>query len=82
MAVYYPLSAILTIFCNIIHNPFTPEADRDIDLLLLAPQLIKDIRLRRLVRNEMEHVRNTDHFLTELGRLAKLAVTRAREEET
>jgi len=81
MAVFYPISAIWTIFCNIIHNPLQPLADADLDLLNSAPQLIQEMRLRRLARDEMTHMKMVDDFVAELARLATRAVLKARADE-
>ncbi|KAH6629888.1 hypothetical protein B0J18DRAFT_442931 [Chaetomium sp. MPI-SDFR-AT-0129] len=80
MAVFYPISAIWTIFCNIMHNPLHPLADVDLELLNAAPLLIKEMRLRRLARDEMTHMKMVDDFAAELARLANRAVLKARQE--
>ena len=82
MAVFYPISAIWTIFCNIIYNPLHQHADHDLDLLNAAPLLIKEMRLRRLARDEMAHMRMVDDFVAELARLATRAVQKARQEQS
>ncbi|KAK3904194.1 hypothetical protein C8A05DRAFT_13903 [Staphylotrichum tortipilum] len=81
MAVFYPISAIWTIFCNIIYNPLHHNANLDLDLLNAAPLLIKEMRLRRLARDEMAHMRMVDDFVAELARLATRAVNKARQEQ-
>ncbi|KAK4251298.1 hypothetical protein C7999DRAFT_37639 [Corynascus novoguineensis] len=82
MAVFYPISAIWTIFCNIIYNPINPNTDVDLDLLNSAPLLIKEMRLRRLARDEMAHMKMVDDFVAELARLANCAVLKARQERS
>ena len=81
MAVFYPISALWTIFCNIIYNPLQPLADADLELLNAAPQLIQEMRLRRLARDEMTHMKMVDDFVAELARLATRAVLKARADE-
>jgi len=80
MAVFYPISALWTIFCNVIYNPLHPHIDVDLDLLNSAPLLIKEMRLRRLARDEMAHMKMVDDFVAELARLANRAVLKARQE--
>ncbi|KAK4041310.1 hypothetical protein C8A01DRAFT_14896 [Parachaetomium inaequale] len=80
MAVFYPISAIWTIFCNIIYNPLHSHADVDLELLNSAPLLIKEMRLRRLARDEMTPMKMVDDFVAELARLANSAVLKARQE--
>jgi hypothetical protein len=81
MAVFYPISAIWNIFCHIIYNPLHPHADVDLELLNAAPLLIKEMRLRRLARDEMAHMKMVDDFVAELARLANRAVLKARQEQ-
>ncbi|KAL2264190.1 hypothetical protein VTK26DRAFT_896 [Humicola hyalothermophila] len=80
MAVFYPISALWIIFCNIIYNPLHSHADEDLELLSLAPQLIREMRLRRLARDEMAQIKMVDEFVSELARLAGRAVLKARQE--
>jgi hypothetical protein len=81
MAVFYPLSAVWTIFCNIIYNPLNRHTDIDLDLLNAVPLLIKQMRLRRLARDEMAQMKMVDDFVAELARLANCAVLKARQEQ-
>ena len=81
MIVFFPMSAIVTIFCYILLHPLHPEADQDLQLLESAPELIKSIRTRKLTYNEMLHVKMVDDFLEELKRLARCAVEKARQEQ-
>ena len=75
------MCAITTIFCWVLFNPLDPRAEGDLELLRSAPELIKNIRLRRLTPNEMLHLRMVDDFLAELLRLATSAVMRARQQQ-
>jgi hypothetical protein len=81
MAVFYPISAIWTIFCNIIYNPLHAQADADLELLNSAPQLVRQMRLRRLARDEMAHMKMVDDFVAEIPRLASRAILKAREDQ-
>lgn len=81
MAVFYPISAIWTIFCNIMYNPLNPHANADLDLLNAGPLLIKEMRLRRLARDEMAQMKMVDDFVAELARLANRAVLNARHDQ-
>ncbi|KAL1843555.1 hypothetical protein VTJ49DRAFT_1148 [Mycothermus thermophilus] len=81
MAVFYPISAIWIIFCNLLNNPLDPNANVDLELLNSAPLLIKEMRLRRLARDEMAHMKMIDDFVAELARLGNAAVLKARQEQ-
>jgi hypothetical protein len=81
MAVFYPISALWTIFCSVIFKPLNPDVDMDLELLDAAPLLIKEMRLRRLARDEMAQMKMVDDFVAELARLANRAVLKARQEQ-
>jgi hypothetical protein len=81
MAVFYPMSAVWIIFCNLMYNPLTEDADADLGLLNEAPMLIKQMRLHRLARDEMTHMKMVDDFVAELARLGNRAVLKARQDQ-
>ncbi|KAK3387975.1 hypothetical protein B0H63DRAFT_167718 [Podospora didyma] len=78
MLMFYPMSAALTLFCSILLVPLNPWAEADLDLLGSAAELIKDIRMPRLSQNETMHLNMVNEFVTELTRLGRCAVTKAR----
>ncbi|KAK9357276.1 hypothetical protein V1504DRAFT_442903 [Lipomyces starkeyi] len=82
MILFYPMSAILTIFCNILLNPLDPRAAEDLELIYRAPDLIKRMPLRQLSLNELKHINLVDDFVAEMSRLAQCAIIKAREENT
>lgn len=75
------MSAVLTLFCNILSNPLDPQTGDDLELLRTAPELIKGIRLRRLATNEIQHTKMIEDFVAELLRLGSSAIQKAREDE-
>lgn len=80
MIIFYPMSAVLTIFCNILQNPLSAQALDDLELLGAAPQLIKNIRIRRLTVNEIIHIKKIEDFISELIRLGSCAIRKAQQE--
>ncbi|KAK9242427.1 hypothetical protein V1506DRAFT_495526 [Lipomyces tetrasporus] len=80
--VFYPITAVLTIFCNILLNPLDPRADEDLDLLNKVPDLIKGMPIRQLSLNEVMHINHLEDFVTELSRLGKCAIVKASEENS
>ncbi|PYH92392.1 hypothetical protein BO71DRAFT_357387 [Aspergillus ellipticus CBS 707.79] len=78
MIIFYPMSAILTIFCNILMNPLDPRAEEDLTLLGVVPEFIKDVRLRRITDNELSHMKMVADFVDELTRLGHCAIRKAR----
>lgn len=81
MVVFYPMSAILTIFCNLLLQPLNPQSEEDIELLNSVPKLIESMRNRHLTPNEVAHVKIVDDFVAELTRLGKRAIAKARREQ-
>ncbi|KAK9485650.1 hypothetical protein V1527DRAFT_466489 [Lipomyces starkeyi] len=80
--VFYPITAVLTIFCNILLNPLDPRADEDLDLLNKVPDLIKGMPIRQLSLNEIMHIKFVQDFVTELSRLGKCAIFKASKENS
>lgn len=70
---------MLTIFCNVIYDPLHPQVDVDLELLQQAPDLVKQMRVRGLPRDETAQVKALDDFVAELARLSFEAITRARQ---
>lgn len=77
---FYPMSAILTIFCNILLHPCHPESSKDCELLHKAPVLVRGIFGRHLSVNEIMHIKLLTEFVNELGRLAGCAIEKAHNE--
>lgn len=80
MAIFYPLSAVLTIFCNILSSPLDPQSVADAELLLTVPELIKGIRTPNLHVDMIRHIMMIDDFIGELIILIGCAVGKARKE--
>jgi hypothetical protein len=81
MILFYPMSALITIFCNLLFNPLDPRASEDLELLNRVPELVKGIRIRQLTLKEILHIKLVDDFVAELTRLGKCAVAKARSDE-
>lgn len=81
MVVFYPMSAILTIFCNLLLDPLNAKAGEDMELLQSVPKLIEGMRNRRLTAYEVAHVKMIDEFVLELTRLGTSAIAKAKREQ-
>ncbi|KAI8292754.1 Fusaridione A cluster transcription factor fsdR [Colletotrichum sp. SAR11_240] len=81
MVVFYPMSAILTIFCNLLLDPLNAKAEEDMELLQSVPKLIEGMRNRRLTAYEVAHVKMIDEFVLELTRLGTSAIAKAKREQ-
>ncbi|TQN66759.1 putative transcriptional regulatory protein [Colletotrichum shisoi] len=81
LVVFYPMSAILEVFCNLLLQPLHSQAEEDIELLKSVPQLIEGMRNRQLTPHEVAHVKIVDAFVAELTRLGTCAIAKARREQ-
>ncbi|KAK6192898.1 hypothetical protein LQW54_013017, partial [Pestalotiopsis sp. IQ-011] len=74
--VLYPMSASLTIFCNILTSPLNTQAESDLDLLQKVPRLIRDLSTAPLYPVDGFRIRQVEQFVEDLIRLAWSAVTK------
>lgn len=80
---FYPMSAILTIFCNVLLRPLDASAEDDLELLASTDVMIKEMRRRRkLTPKEMEHLTMIEEFVAEMTRLGHCAIVNAGREGT
>jgi hypothetical protein len=75
--IYYPITAVLALFSNILSNPHDESAPGDLEILRAAPSLFKSIPIRKLTLAELTHLKFLDAFTMELARLGGLAVQKA-----
>ncbi|RAL13271.1 putative C6 transcription factor [Aspergillus homomorphus CBS 101889] len=81
--IFYPMSALLAIFCNILQNPTDPQATKDLGLLKTAMSMMERIFLRQPSSvNEIVHIKMVADFVTELYRLASCAIEKAWSERS
>ncbi|KAJ5342580.1 transcriptional regulator family: Fungal Specific TF [Penicillium brevicompactum] len=79
--IFYPMSALLTIFCSILQNPLDPHSRGDLDRLNVATVMIERIFSRKLPDTELEHFKLVADFILELKRLAECAIDKAWAEQ-
>ncbi|KAM4067058.1 fungal specific transcription factor [Hirsutella rhossiliensis] len=78
--VFYPVSALVTIFFSILRNPLDEQATQDVELLGLASNIIKSMPISQITAHEMAYLGRVDEFVAELGRLGKCAIAKSRNE--
>jgi len=81
VVLFYAITAILTLFRNILHNPLDPEINHLMNILREVPDLMRRIPIRKLTLGEVIHLRFLDGFTTGLVRLCECAITKARRDE-
>ncbi|PYH46459.1 putative C6 transcription factor [Aspergillus saccharolyticus JOP 1030-1] len=81
--IFYPMSALLAIFCNILQYPTDPQATKDLGLLKTAMSMMERIFLRQPSSvSEIMHIKMVADFVTELYRLASCAIEKAWNERS
>ncbi|KAK1255665.1 hypothetical protein MKX07_007924 [Trichoderma sp. CBMAI-0711] len=78
IVIFYPITAILALFSNMITNPLDESTAGDLEILKGAPTLFRDIPIRKLTMAELTHLKLLDTFSQELARLGELAIQKAR----
>ncbi|KAF9239540.1 transcriptional regulator family: Fungal Specific TF [Penicillium roqueforti] len=79
--IFYPMSALLTIFCSILQNPLDPHSREDLGRLNVATVMIERIFSRKLPATELGHFKLVADFIVELKRLAECAIDKAWAEQ-
>ncbi|KAG5983902.1 hypothetical protein E4U55_006814 [Claviceps digitariae] len=74
--IFYPLSALMTLFFNILQNPGHSLAVHDMKLLGKASQIIRRMPIRRVTPHETEYLVKMDRVAAELSRLSNCAIER------
>ncbi|KID82904.1 Transcription factor, fungi [Metarhizium guizhouense ARSEF 977] len=72
--VFYPLSALMNLFFNILQNPGHALAVHDMELLGKTSQIIRSMPIRRVTSHETEYLTKMDNLVAELCRLSKCAI--------
>ncbi|GLA54139.1 hypothetical protein AnigIFM63604_011669 [Aspergillus niger] len=76
---FYAITAVLTLFCNIISNPRDPDTNHNMDLLQNVPSLIRSIPIRKLTAGEVLHLQYLDVFTAELSSICVRAISKSQQ---
>ncbi|KAK2468585.1 hypothetical protein H9L39_18409 [Fusarium oxysporum f. sp. albedinis] len=79
--VFYPTAAMITLFFNILMHPLHNRAERDLELLKSAADLVNNLPVRRLTPHEVSYMKLVNDFVMELVRLGRSAITKATKEQ-
>ncbi|KAE8157134.1 hypothetical protein BDV40DRAFT_279084 [Aspergillus tamarii] len=75
---FYPMSAMLTLFCNLLENPRAESAARDTQLLAVTEHTTERVFLRQISRaDKAAHLQAITGFISSLRDLAQQAVHQA-----
>lgn len=81
MILYYPMSAVLTLFYGILHRPLAPHSQKDVELLKGVPPMIRRIPISRWMETAIHQVQAVDKLVEELATLAQRAIDKATREK-
>ncbi|KAJ5300033.1 transcriptional regulator family: Fungal Specific TF [Penicillium atrosanguineum] len=77
MLIYYPMFALLSIFCSILQSPLDPRSLNDLGRLKMATLMMHRMFLRKMPANEVVHIKLVAEYVVELKRLAEAAIDKA-----
>ena len=80
-AVFYPTSAIMTLFLNILMYPLDPQAQLDIELLAGAADIVRSMPVRRMTAHKISHIKIVNEFILETIKLANCAISKAMRDQ-
>ncbi|KAI5287316.1 hypothetical protein KEM54_006081 [Ascosphaera aggregata] len=81
MVLIFPMTSFLVLFSNLLLSPLDDQAASDLILLEQVPDTIKRLKFRIQSQRENSHVKRVYDFVSELVRLGKCAVAKARREK-
>lgn len=79
VTLFYAITAVLTLFCNILSNPHDPDAINDIKLLEDVPVLIRRIPVRKLTLGDWLQLQYMDGLMTELAAICAQVISNSRK---
>jgi hypothetical protein len=81
VVLFYAITAVLTLFCNIISNPGDLDTTQNMDLLQNVPGLIRNIPIRKLTVGEVVHLQYLDGFTAELTGICVSAISKLQHKQ-
>lgn len=79
--VFYPLSAVTTLFSNILKDPLSQQARLDLELLRSSAGVIRNMPIRTVTHYEALQVAAVSDAILEVVRLGHCAITKANFED-
>lgn len=75
--IFYPMSALMTLFFSILRRPHSDYTLQDLELIGRSSVIVRTMPIHATVPFATEYLRRVDAFVKELHRLAKGAIERA-----
>ncbi|OAQ98754.1 hypothetical protein LLEC1_07403 [Akanthomyces lecanii] len=79
--IFYPMSALMTLFFSILRRPRGEDTLQDLDLIFKSLSIVRTMPIHVTVPFATEYLARVDAFVKELHRLAKGAIERAARED-
>lgn len=79
--IFYPMSALMTVFFSILRRPRGDHTLQDLELIGMTSSIVRVMPIHITVPFAKEYLRRVDVFVKELHRLAKGAIERAARDE-
>ncbi|KAJ3474873.1 hypothetical protein NLG97_g9657 [Lecanicillium saksenae] len=79
--IFYPMSALMTLFFSILRQPRGDNVLKDLELIRTAAVIVRTMPIHVTVPFATEYLRRIDVFVEELHRLAKGAIEQGSREE-
>lgn len=79
VVLFYAITAVLTLFCNVIANPRDPDTAENMELLQNVPSLIRSIPIRNLTFGEAVHLQYLDCFAEELTNICVRVISKSQQ---
>lgn len=74
------MSALLTLFFNILRNPENEYSNHDLELLITSSKIVHDMPKNKITSFTIAYLRQADALVAELVRLAQAAIAKSRQE--
>ena len=78
---FYPMTAMLNLFCNILLDPLDPMVESDLQQISEVPALLRSFRVPLERDNDTSYFDLIQDFVAELIRLSHCAANKARDKE-
>ena len=72
--IFYPMSALMTLFFSILRNPESEHAIDDVELLAMSSRIIHNMPIQKMNQADTEKLQQVDVFVRELCRLSYSAI--------
>lgn len=77
--IFYPMSAVLTLFIGILRHPLREHASLDLEMLMASTKLIHSMPRHRTSPFTVTYLKQVDALMAELIDLSRAAIAKAKD---